>query len=176
MKAIPVILYTAAIAALVWIAADRLQPPTVITETETVYVDRPITKRDTVTVDRPVTRTIYRTQTDTVYIRIPVPRTDQRFAGLITTTPIKISPKHVTLTYWSPDSLTFIQDRYAFPKRTRLFLDAGATCMLTACMADTRLNLTRGRLTAHIGYGIIATREESLPGVTFGLRSTLYTR
>ena len=176
MKTIPVILYTVAIAALAWIVADRLQQPKVITETETVYVDRFITKRDTVTVDRPVTRTIYRTHTDTVYIRMPVPRTDQHFAGLVTTTPIRFSPKHVTLTYWSPDSLTYIQDTYSIPKRNRLYLDAGAACMTTACTADARINATISRLTFHAGYGVIATPDHTVPGFIFGIRSTIIGR
>lgn len=84
-------------------------------ETKVVYRDREVRIRDTVTVDRPVERIIYRTVRDTVHIRVVAP---MRFdvQGLITSTPLRITPRLITLTYVDPETGRFQQDRYKVPR------------------------------------------------------------
>lgn len=85
-------------------------------QTDTVYVDKPLPSRDTIRVEVPRTHVVYRTVRDTVRIEVPVPR---GFSpnGLIPRNPLRFDRRHAVLTYWSPSSSAFVQDRYEIPKR-----------------------------------------------------------
>lgn len=160
-------LYSLVLGAFVWTLNESLDKPEVVEQTKVEYVDREITKRDTVTIDRPVTRTIYRRTTDTVVVRVPIPM-DFDLAGLIHPTPIKIDGRRVTLTYFSPDSLRFIQDVYETKKRRwGLWLDSGGKCSpIYGCSIDARVNGRYGAVRAFGGYSI----SEVGHGLLFGAR------
>ncbi len=84
-----------------------------ITETEIRYVDRDILRRDTITVTRPEIRTVFRTVKDTARVPVLLPR-DFRYAGAISTRPLRFSKGNVVLTYYADSS--FVQDRFSIPR------------------------------------------------------------
>lgn len=143
-------------------------PP--IVETQIVYRDRDIHHTDTVTVNRPVTRYVYKTVTDTVEKRIYIPA-GFNMAGVISSTPIKISGPNVTLTWFSPDSLRWFQDVHEVSRpRWGLALDLRADVMpghmLTSLGASVRYRAITGR----VGAGVLGTGEYGLVfGATVGL-------
>lgn len=129
-------------------------------QTDTVYVNRTLERRDTVTVDKPVERRIYLQQFDTVFIRVPVP-VDFQPAGIISPAPIRIDGRNVTLTYWAPDSLRFIQDRYVVSRpRWGIGPDLSSTVLLgrngavLTHAAGIRIKY-RGLLSGTLGYGVL---------------------
>lgn len=167
------ILYTIALAVLLWIVYGRLHRPRVVTVPEVRYVDRVIERRDTVIVDRPVYRRIYLQQTDTVYVRVPVP-VGFRAAGVISPTPIRIDGRTVTLTYWAPDSLRFIQDDYIVRRpRWGFKADAGGGKTPVGLSVDARLDVRYKALTAYVGYALQAHNGFIYDGPVYGVRLKL---
>lgn len=155
-----------------WLRGCAVQDGTVEPRTEVVYVDREITKRDTVTIDRPVTRTIYEETTDTVYIEVPVP-TDFRPYGLISSSPVRIDGTSVTLSYWNPVDLRWMQDTYEVRDDWNVWADAGLWCLGYFCSLDTRLNVRYKRLRGFIGYGVLSGVDVR-HGVTWGVRIRIW--
>ena len=138
--------------------------------TEIVYKDRQIVERDTITVDRPVTRYIYQTVTDTVEKKIYVP-VDFDMAGIISHAPIKIDRDEVTLTWFDPDSMRFVQDRFVVQRpnwsvEVALSADHLPGYTLTSMKGIVRYK----RFSGHIGYGVYGSGGF---GLVFGVQISL---
>jgi len=116
------------------------------------YMDREIAPKDSATGDRPVVKTIYKRTTDTVYVRIPVP-VNFNPHGVISPTPIRIDGRDVTLTFWAPDSLRWIQDTYRVKERRwGAYVDIGGTHSPQGYDADARFVLRYRGLRGFVGY------------------------
>lgn len=168
--------YTLIVAGVVWSVA-RATGPNPTPQTKIEYIDRVIEKRDTVTVDRPIVRRIYERQTDTVRVHIPVPE-NWSYMGVIAPHPIRIDNRRVTVTYWNPDSLRFMQDLYEIPVRKwAVSVSAGADCNANpSCTASALLNIRRQRLTLFGGYQFANLPTGTFHGPAIGIRTTLIGR
>lgn len=151
-------------ASVVWvlILRDLWEPET---ETKIVYVDRATPPR----VIRPFVpdrKYVYLPIRDTVHIRIPVPR-DLRVGGVLD---VRFPPERrrnrLYLTYWNPDSSSYIRDVFTLPERKwAVWFDVGMGYEHGAYV-DTRVSLRRSRL---VGYFVYQHRKVG-PQYGFGIR------
>lgn len=178
MKLISHYIVTVAIALgvgiLAWTIRGTLEPPPEIV-TRIEYRDRPLAERDTADATPPDIRYVYRVQRDTVNICagdtvIAVP-TGFTPVGVVSEEPVRVRGQNVTLTFWRPDSLRWIQNRYRIrPPRRALWLDVGSAYSAGVVTVAGRANVRIRRLYAHAGYQIGA---EGQTGPTFGLHYRL---
>jgi len=95
--------------------ADRVRT---VQRVDTVRVDRTLVRTDTVTEAVPVERMVYRTVTDTVVRRVPMPvGLADVDLSLTAPDPIRIDGARVTLTRYDVQERAWVQDRYRTERR-----------------------------------------------------------
>jgi len=107
-----VVLLLAVAAVSSWVTR-RVAEPNIVTETDTIRVERTITKRDTVTETVPTVVKKYDTVRTTDTVRVPVPN-DFDYLGAIETRPVNVGQDEVTLTYFRDGR--YMQNEYALPQ------------------------------------------------------------
>jgi len=135
-------------------APDRVRT---VQRVDTVRVDRTLVRTDTITEAVPTERVVYRTVTDTVVRRVPMPvGLADVDLSLTAPDPIRIDGARVTLTRYDVQEGAWVQDRYRVDRRRWHIAPALSVSILPAgvgASAGIEARWRRVRLTA--GYAAV---------------------
>lgn len=143
---------------------------TVISQIDTVHVDRQIKVRDTINIYQPYRVTVYDTvetvRTDT--IRVP---TNFNYVGVIGSNPITLNRDGLTLTSFDVERQSFVQSVYEIPQRK---WDFSLHTVNALTNADVRvaveLDIRYQKLTVVPTVGVNSTLGGNL-GLFYGVRT-----
>lgn len=96
---------------------SRFSKPDVVSQIDSVFVDRQIEVRDTINVYRPFQVTVYDTVETTRVDTIRV-ADDFNYTGLVASNPITLDRSGLTLTTFDLGRQSFVQQHYQIPRKT----------------------------------------------------------